>query len=68
METKTKNVLIPMENKDIRDTQMCCPMCDTVLEHKEVGSTHIYVCRECPFLGMEFFTSENLKDLTDYLK
>lgn len=46
-----------------------CPLCEeNTLEHKIYGGTHIYSCSDCPFLGLEFFGSENLKDLSDYLK
>ena len=48
---------------------LSCPMSKgAILEYKKVGITHIYTCTDCPFLGLEFFTSENLKDLTEYLK
>jgi len=54
--------------KELREG-LPCPMCkDAILEYKKVGNTHIYSCTDCPFLGLEFFTSENLKDLTEYLK
>jgi ribosomal protein L37AE/L43A len=55
------------QNEEIRKN-LVCPMCESLLTHKKVGNTHIYGCSDCPFLGMEFFTTENLKDLTEYLK
>jgi hypothetical protein len=56
---------------------MTCPMCDTVLtwnptphnyKHNDNEHvTHIYVCPECPFIGLEYFTTRNLVDLIGYL-
>ena len=58
----------PELSTEIR-TGLGCPMCKgAILEYKKVGNTHIYSCTDCPFLAMEFFTAENLKDLTEYLK
>ena len=54
-----------MDNTEIR--QLICPMCETGMEHKKEGNTHIYICEACPFLGLEYMNVDNLKDLTEYI-
>lgn len=46
-----------------------CPLCssDTPLEYRQWMSTHLYVCHECPFIAMEYYNNDNVKDLQDYL-
>lgn len=44
-----------------------CPMCETALEHRKQGDTHIYICECCPFLGLEYFNIPNLTDLQEYI-
>lgn len=46
-----------------------CPLChaDTV-EYKQWLITHIWTCAECPFLSLEYYNDENIKELQDYLK
>ena len=50
---------------------MLCPMCSTALTwnpvHTADNVTHIYVCPECPFIGLEYFTDKNIEDLKTYL-
>lgn len=47
---------------------MKCPNCETVLEHREQGKTHIYVCPECPFIGFEYLNKDNIFDLYENLE
>lgn len=44
-----------------------CAMCGELMEHKQHGHTHIYVCEACPMLCLEYFDLSNLSDLKDYL-
>ncbi len=44
-----------------------CPLCGSQAEHKQVESTHIWVCDSCPFIGMEFVQMSNAHELLAYL-
>jgi ribosomal protein L37AE/L43A len=44
-----------------------CPLCDKEIPVKRVGETYLWACPQCPFVGYEFYTLENLKDTEDYL-
>lgn len=55
--------------------KMLCPCCDTPLEwHPSIPNykpedivTHIYVCPECAFIGLEYLNSKSIEDLKTYL-
>lgn len=54
---------------------MTCPICDHELtwiptnpRYKNYDdTTHIYKCPECPFIGFEFYTDKNHKELGIHL-
>lgn len=46
-----------------------CPLClSGDLNHEQVGETHIYICDECPFVGLEFVLNEDVDNLSKRLK
>lgn len=55
---------------------LTCPLCkDETLVHTtktmrsnaEIRHHHIYVCEECPFVGMEFYNAKDLASLIQHL-
>lgn len=51
-----------------------CPLCRTKINYKKINSrykdpdpTHIWSCPNCPFIGFEYYTNKNTKDLEKYL-
>ena len=40
-----------------------CPLCSSKIRHKKFKSTHMWICKECPFVGFEFYEYKNLQDL-----
>ena len=60
---------------EIMSQTMKCPMCDHVLSWNSVPKiykedepvTHIYICPECPFVGLEYYNDKNIEDLKVYL-
>jgi len=47
---------------------MKCPMCEAEeLVHINKHGTHIYSCPICPFIGMEFYTKDDLDMLAHHL-
>ena len=52
-----------------------CPLCAHPLTWKPTNPTwqrnedvtHIYVCPECPFIGLEYYEQRNIDDLIRYL-
>ena len=53
-----------------------CPLCDTRIrlkykkitsKNKNTENTHIWSCPNCPFVGFEYYTNKNIKDLKKYL-
>ena len=56
-------------------TGVKCPLCDqhakyTPLVQSKKGIehvTHMYVCQECPFIGLEFIENANISDVAKYL-
>lgn len=56
------------EREQEANAPLKCPLCEKMtLEHKEVGPTNLFVCSECPFVGMEYYGEENRCDLATYL-
>lgn len=47
--------------------RIVCPLCFCDAVHEEVNGTHIYVCQECPFVGMEFINDKDAQNLFDRL-
>lgn len=45
-----------------------CPLCEHDLVHHNRNGTHIYVCPECSFIGLEWLNDNDTIELTDYLK
>lgn len=57
-------------------THGTCPLCGEVLEYKPYpagqgyenkSATHIWVCTICPFVGLEFYSFDNISDLAEAL-
>ena len=49
-------------------TPAICPLCDNYLDYFFRDGTHIYKCGECPFVGFEYVTRENLAEFILSLK
>lgn len=49
-----------------------CPLCGGFVVHKELlapeNSTHAYSCKECPFMALEAYNEQNIKDLLAYFQ
>lgn len=45
-----------------------CPLCENLIEHKERGETHYWICDECAFVGFEFNTKKDLENIGERLK
>jgi Zn-finger nucleic acid-binding protein len=43
---------------------MKCPMCEHSLPHVERNGTHIYICPECSFVGLEYLGNKDLENLS----
>lgn len=52
-----------------------CPLCNEEMVYKKIsnsmvdimGNTHIWICPNCPFIGLEFYDNYNAKALANYL-
>lgn len=53
-----------------------CPLCTCKIVCKNLSSkeyciiyknTYIYICPECPFVGLEYYGDRNIEALTKYL-
>lgn len=44
-----------------------CPLCDSIMVHKEYKGTHIWSCEDCPAVLFEFYDADNLVELSRYL-
>ena len=57
-------------NKDVY-----CPLCISKLTYKAIKNknsdkldkTHIYICKDCPFIGFEYWNDINATTLKNYL-
>jgi Zn-finger nucleic acid-binding protein len=47
-----------------REHRTLCPLCDAILEHVDVGGTHIYKCGPCPFIGLEYYNDTDIANLS----
>lgn len=48
---------------------MKCNMCEEAnLQHHKFKGTHIYVCDSCPNVQLEYYSSENAKNLCEFLE
>lgn len=47
--------------------QTVCPLCDSMMIHKEYKGTHIWSCEDCPAVLFEFYDAGNLVELSRYL-
>lgn len=65
---KTKQRKRKHKNVFISEEFIKCPLCKIQIKHEIIGNeTHIWICPECPFIGIEFYIENNLKDLNNYL-
>jgi ribosomal protein L37AE/L43A len=46
---------------------MTCPLCNEPIEVKMINGTPIWSCQACPFIAIEFYQLNDLKNLTNYL-
>lgn len=46
-----------------------CPLCEgECVGCEEINNrTYIYVCEQCPFIGLEYYNDRNSADLLEYL-
>lgn len=44
-----------------------CPLCNGKLDYKLANGTHLWLCKECPFVGFEFYSTQNIDELDDFL-
>lgn len=51
-----------------------CPLCGgfvayrVLLPNSKEEATHIYSCKECPFMALEAYSAQNIQDLKDYFE
>lgn len=50
-----------------------CPLCSETLIRTDIQyifkhTTHIYKCPDCPFVGLEYYTENDLEDLVRNLR
>jgi len=43
-----------------------CPLCKSQMLNKKIGDTSLWSCSECPFVGLEFYTSNDFRRLHEY--
>lgn len=46
-----------------------CPLCGVTVIHQKHGAiikTHIWSCRECPFIGFEYYSKKDTDNLAEY--
>ena len=59
------------EIKKFENNNTECPLCNSKLKYKKIENntknTHIYICPNCPFIGLEFYEYKNLEDLKKHL-
>lgn len=46
---------------DMKETHITCPLCGADAHYKQLGTertgiTHMWKCKACPFIGMEFYS------------
>ena len=46
-----------------------CPLCGEPIKHKtdKTKKTHLWVCKQCPFVGFEFYTNKDVERLNNCL-
>lgn len=48
---------------------IACPLCGEFTPHEKVeGTTHIWSCPACPFVGFEFYVGSQLDTLIRHLQ
>lgn len=64
---KSKNNKRPKGNH--YSNNIVCPLCEEEhITHKEYNGTHIYICEDCPFIGLEYIDVKDAENLLDFLK
>lgn len=50
-----------------RTKPLICPMCGSTMDYKKWFATHIWVCPDCPFAGIEYYNDGNTDRFKEFM-
>lgn len=51
----------------MKKESIACPLCGANVPHEEVMHTHVWRCKECPFVGFEYYNDNDVKNVGEAL-